>query len=249
MEKEKILVIDDDESVLEYLKTALQVLEYDVTAAATATEALGKIKTSQQKFPVVLSDIMLPGIDGIELLRRIKKENSETIVIMLTAHASVDYAVKSLNEGAFGFLAKPINIDELKSILKNAFEKYHLLEEKKFLMDELKKSKDYLETIVQNLIYVVIATDSNGYIKKTNKAVETLLGYKEEELIGAPIQVIFSQQFKQAAWAEMINKGRVKDFPVSFLAKDGREVKVSFTGTVMKDISGNAVGFLGTAQG
>ena len=72
MKNEKVLVVDDDESVLEYLQAALEVSGYMVTTAATATEALGKIRTARTKFPVVLTDIMMPGINGLELLKIIK---------------------------------------------------------------------------------------------------------------------------------------------------------------------------------
>ncbi len=244
----KILVVDDDESVLEFLQSALETAGYQVSVASTATEAIGKLKSAAEQFPVVLTDIMMPGINGIELLRIIKKEYPETLIIMLTAHMSMESAIKSLNEGAFAYLTKPINVDELKATLKNAYEKYSLVQENRKLLEELRKAKEYSETIVHNLIHAVVATDATGAIKKVNRAMENLLGYKEEELLGSPIQVIFSEEFQQTAWQEMIKEAKVKDFPVSFLTKTGQEIKLLFTGTVMKDTNGQVVGFLGTAR-
>ncbi|OGS03761.1 MAG: hypothetical protein A2339_07795 [Elusimicrobia bacterium RIFOXYB12_FULL_50_12] len=248
MSNERLLVVDDDESVLEYLEAALEVSGYSVVSASTATEALGKMRASAEKFPVILSDIMMPGLNGLEFLKIIKKDFPDSMVLMLTAHTSMDTAVKSLNEGAFAYLAKPINIDELKNALKNAYDRYRLIQENKRLVEELNKAKDYLENIVQNLVHIVVATDSGGVIKKTNRALENLLGYTESELIGSPLQKIFSDEFKQTALSDLMSKGHVKDFPVIFLAKDRRQIRLTFTGTIMKDVKGQVVGFLGTAE-
>lgn len=248
MEKRKVIIVDDDESVLEYVQTALTLENYDVTTAGTATEVLGKLKAQPDSFPVVLSDIMMPGIDGLGLLKIIKKEYPDKIVIMLTANASVDTAVKSLNIGAFGFLMKPVVIDELKGLLNNAFDKVMLQAENKRLLQELKEEKEYTEHIVKNLVYTVVATDSDGYIKKVNKAMEDLLGYTEQELIKVPIQAIFSKEFKLTSWDELMKQNHVENYPVVFRTKDGRDLKVSFSGTIMKDAAGKIVGFLGSAS-
>lgn len=244
---EKILVVDDEETTLEFLRLALEFAGYEVTVASTATEAIGKLKSTGE-FPVILTDIMMPGIDGLQLLRIIKKEYPDTLIIMLTAHVSMESAIKSLNEGAFAYLTKPINIEELKLVLKNAYEKYKLVQENRRLIEELRKAKEYSETIIQNLVHTVVATDSNGYIKKINKAMENLLGYKEEELRDKPLESIFAEEFQQSSWQEMVKEGRVTDFPVSFRTKDNRKIKLNFTGTVMKDNSGRVIGFLGTVK-
>ncbi|OGS17146.1 MAG: hypothetical protein A2219_03375 [Elusimicrobia bacterium RIFOXYA2_FULL_50_26] len=246
MKKSRILVVDDDESVLDYIAMALQVDGFEVSVSATATQALGKLRAAPEPYPVVLTDISMPGINGIEFLRIIKKEYPETVVVMLTANASMESAVKSLNEGAFAYLTKPLNLEEMRATMKNACEKYSLSRQNKELVSELQKAKEYLETIVQSLVYIVVATDSEGYIRKTNKAVETLLGYTEAELKGAPLAAILSPEFRQASLADL-SGGRVRNFPVTFLAKDGRTLRLSFTGTIMKDAKGKVIGFLGTA--
>jgi PAS domain S-box-containing protein len=247
MEKTRILVVDDDESVLEYLQTSLDILGYEVTAAGTATEAIGKLREAPEGFPLAITDIMMPGIGGMELLRIIKKNFPATIVIMLTAYVSTDSAIQSLNEGAFAYLTKPINVDELKVTLSNAHRSYTLERENKKLMEELRQAKDYDDAIINNLIYLVVGTDSSGNIKKINKAMENLLGYKEKELIGAPLQMLFTQDFN-IYWQEMMKENRVIDLPVSFHTKDGQEMVLHFTGTIMKDADGRVIGFLGTAR-
>ena len=248
MDKRKIFMVDDDEMILEYLIAALDVAGYAPVAASTATEALSKLKTSGDAFPVILSDITMPGIDGLELLKILKKEYPETMVIMLTGNTTMDTAIQALNEGAFAFLTKPVNIGELKSTIKNAFERYDLSQENKRLAEELDKAKDSLENVVQNLVHVVIATDTAGIIKKTNKAVESFLGYAEQELTGKEIGTVFSDEFKGKAFNELANAGHAKDFPVVFVSKGRKAINVLFNGAVMKDKDGQTVGLMGSAQ-
>ncbi len=247
MNKEKILVVDDDESVVEYLQTALELAQYDVRSDTSSSKALALLRSTPGGFPVILSDIMMPEMDGLEMLRIIRKEFPETLVVMLTAHASMESAIRALNEGAFAYLRKPVDLGELKASIKNAFEKYHLVQENKRLVEELNKAKEYTETIVQNLVYTVVATDSDGYIRKINRAMENILGYKEEELVGKPLDIIFSEEFRRTSWTDLISKRYVKDFAVIFRTKDGRAVEASFSGTIMKNDHGQMLGFLGTA--
>lgn len=241
-----VLIVDDDESVLEFLQSAVEFMGYKASAASTATQALGKLRTTPEVFPIVITDIMMPGINGIELLRLIKKEKPDTIVIMLTANASMELAVQSLNEGAFSFLSKPVNLDEFSLVLKKAADKYNQVCENMRNIEELSKNREYLENIVQNMVYMVVATDSQGRIQKINKAMENLLGYTEDELIGKSIGDIFSPEFKKTEFSDIEVKGHVKDFPVTFIASDGRYVIITFTGSIMKDAHGHVIGFLGT---
>ncbi|MFH1368945.1 MAG: response regulator [Elusimicrobiota bacterium] len=248
MDKKKVLIVDDDESIREYLEKALVLEQYAVTTAGSAAEALGVLKANPGGFPVVLSDIMMPGIDGMELLNFVKKEYPETIVIMLTANATMETAIKSLNIGAFGYLMKPVVLEELKGMLKNAYNKYNLTKENQRLMQELKEEKEFTETIVKNLVYTVVATDSEGCIKKINKAMENLLGYTEQELVKVPIQSIFSKEFKLTSWDELMKQNQVREYPMVLLTKDGRDIKVLFSGTIMKNTQGDIIGFLGTTS-
>jgi PAS domain S-box-containing protein len=248
MDKPRILVVDDDETVLEYLESSLAISGYDVTTAETATDAIGKLQARKEPFALILCDIMMPGIDGIGLLKIIRKNFSEVMVVMMTAFSSTDSAIQALNAGAFAYLRKPINLDELTTTLKNAYRSYNLVRENTRLLEELKRAKEYNEAIIENLIYLIVATDVEGNIKKINKAVETLLGYKEEEMIGFQLQMIFSQDFQYNSWNDMIKSSRVTDYPVTFRAKSGREINLHFSGTIMKNSEGQFIGFLGTAK-
>ncbi|MBU4345685.1 MAG: response regulator [Desulfobacteraceae bacterium] len=119
--KHKILLVDDEEIMLKYLSRFLIKKDFDISTAMTGNEALEIIK--KQDFIVVLLDVLMPGMDGIETLREIKKIKPMTEVIMLTGHASVQVAIKGMKLGAFDYLMKPFNQDELIEKLRLACEK------------------------------------------------------------------------------------------------------------------------------
>lgn len=139
----KILIVDDDKDILMVLRFALEDADYDVTAVENANDALEAVRTAGSEaggpcaFPVIVIDIMMPGMDGIELLRRIKKESPDTLAIMLTASVSTESAIRALNEGAFAYLVKPVNISEIKLVVKNCYEKYGLAVENRRLLSEI----------------------------------------------------------------------------------------------------------------
>ncbi|OGS03759.1 MAG: hypothetical protein A2339_07805 [Elusimicrobia bacterium RIFOXYB12_FULL_50_12] len=250
----KILIIDDDKDILMILRFAFEAAGYEVTAVAGAQEALEKLRTEKKTlshatpFPVAIVDIMMPGIDGLELLKTMRSEFPDMLEVMLTAHVSMDSAIKSLNEGAFAYLTKPVNISEIKIVVGNAYEKYELVKENRRLIEELSQAKKYSETIIRNLVQTVIATDTNGYIRKVNKATEALLGYTEEELTGKPLESILGEEYRKKAWQELSRDGKAKDSPIVFVAKNNKEIKLYFTGTILKDEEGQVIGFLGTMR-
>jgi PAS domain S-box-containing protein len=247
MSKGLVLVVDDDESIAEYVETALKLDGYEVETALTATQALGKIKSAPGKFPVVLSDIMMPGVNGLELLKFIRQASPDTIVVMMTAHSSLDTAIQALNEGAFGYLRKPVTPEDLSTTVANAFAKFSVSARNRELVAALSVEKEYNETVLQNLVYTVVATDAAGNIRKVNKAMEDLLGYTEAQLIGASLGKILSPANTKAQW-ENVGTKTVSGMQLIFRTSKGLDVPVAFTGTIMRDESGAIVGFLGTAQ-
>jgi two-component system cell cycle response regulator len=121
----KILIIEDDENTLRALKDALAGTVYKVWRATTGKEALNLIK--EINFMVVISEIQIPDMDGIELVKRIKKINSWINIIVLTSHSFINSAVNALMEGAYAYLMKPVNLEELRLILKRSVENSCLL--------------------------------------------------------------------------------------------------------------------------
>lgn len=136
-EKGIIHIIDDEKIIHEVLGELLTAEGYEVEFSANGDEAL--IKHSSQAFDLILLDILMPGMDGIEVLTRIKKIDPFAAIIIITAYASVESAITAMKKGAFDFIQKPFKHDELLLTVKRAIEHKKLQKENLRLKDELKK--------------------------------------------------------------------------------------------------------------
>ena len=125
-----ILVIDDDESITWVIKKALEPLGYKVTSRTKLSSGL---KAVQDKTHIILLDLILPDGDGLEGLREIRSVNPDTVVIMITANAKMQSTITAMKEGAYDYLEKPFDIEELKIVVENAFRDLSLREELKKL--------------------------------------------------------------------------------------------------------------------
>ncbi len=119
--KPRLLLVDDEEMYLEYLSKRLIRAQYDVAKGLSGEEALEKIR--DHDFDVIILDVIMPGIDGIETLREIKKLKPGTEVILLTGNASLGSGIEGMKLGAFDYLRKPCNTEELISKIDQAWEK------------------------------------------------------------------------------------------------------------------------------
>jgi two-component system, NtrC family, response regulator PilR len=124
MDKKKILVVDDEEDVRETLSTVLENLDYDPYVAANGEEALETIR--QKPIDIILSDLYMPGMNGIELLKRVKSEKKSIVFLMITAHPTIETAVDAIKKGAYDYLTKPFHIEEVRIKLGRAMEKQGL---------------------------------------------------------------------------------------------------------------------------
>lgn len=136
----KVLVVDDEEGIRRVLNLSLRVVGYEVLTAGRAQDALHLVRTEQP--PIVLADIKMPGMDGIELLKRIKAERAETEVIMMTGHADLELAIESLRFEAADFITKPINFDALEVALKRTHERISLKQQVREYTESLERLVD-----------------------------------------------------------------------------------------------------------
>ncbi len=127
MSEVKILVVDDEDVTLENLCHVLTKDGYGVTAAKSGKQALSLLE--QQPFALVLTDLKMPQVDGMQLLRRVKTLYPKTEVIVLTGYASVDYAIKALKAGAHHYFAKPFLLDEVREVVREAIKKFQIKKE------------------------------------------------------------------------------------------------------------------------
>lgn len=162
----KILVIDDDDSGREALSKLLRSAGYEITSAATGEIALDLI--DREQYQVIVSDLFLPDKSGLDILQNVQKVSPVTEVIVVTGHASAQTAVKAMKEGAFDYITKPIDFDELKIVVSKALEKQKLLSENIYLRRQLQGRFEFNNIIgsspAMNLVFErmrrIVITDS-----------------------------------------------------------------------------------------
>ncbi len=139
MSKPKILVIDDEQIALRNLQHILNKEGYDITSTTKGEEALLFLDRAQDDgdYDIVLTDLRMPGIDGMEILQRTKKLFPDTEVIMITGYATVDSAIETMKAGAYHYVAKPYKLTEVRSVVKEALVKRSLKIENRQLKERL----------------------------------------------------------------------------------------------------------------
>ncbi len=143
--KGRILIVEDERSMRELLKMLLEGENYDVVTASDGLD--GKEYIERDIFDLVISDIKMPGLDGFGLLKIIKEISPETLVIMITAFGTNEYAIEAMKLGAYDYINKPFNIDEIRIIVNKAIEKKRLSEQLKVLREKV-ETEYSLENII-----------------------------------------------------------------------------------------------------
>ncbi len=237
MKDKKILIVDDEANIVTLFSFMLKKEGYLPGTAGNGEEALARMK--EDHYPVILLDIMMPKIGGLELLEILKKQYPATQVIMITASTSINTAEKAVEDGAFAYLSKPVKKEEVTTTVIHAFEKYISLKE----MSKKKEVKP--EGAASPIVYTLIIADYEGKIRKINKATETMLGYTEGILTGQDLDSIFNKNFNYDEFKKVPEKKKVENIEMNFITKDKKEYKYSFSGTIMNDDKRGTVGFVG----
>lgn len=189
----KILLVDDEESIRNIMRMTLELDGYEVSMAEDGVRALELFE--KEKPEVVLLDVKLPGMDGIEVLRRIRAVDPDTEVIMITGHGDMEMAVECLRREASNFLTKPISEELLSLSLKRAMDKISLTKKlKRYTRNletlvreanvELERAYQFRENIIENSPDAIVCVRKGGEITIFNSAAEKLLGYRKREVIG-----------------------------------------------------------------
>lgn len=133
--KKRILLVDDEKNILKVMSASLKKEGYDVETARSGEEAIGKI--GNNRYNLVITDYKLPRINGLDLLQELKSKDPELPIIILTAYGTIEKAVEAMKKGAYNYLTKPINLEELNIVVSDAIERYALIEENKALRQRL----------------------------------------------------------------------------------------------------------------
>ncbi|HCA79947.1 MAG TPA: Fis family transcriptional regulator [Bacteroidetes bacterium] len=166
-----ILIVDDEQVVRDSLSKWFREDGFDVSTASSAAEALQQLQG--RRWDILLLDIKMPGMDGMELQQRVKEIDSSATIIFITAHATVDTAVKALKEGAFDYVTKPVDPDYLSHLVTNALKQRNLFNENLKLKEQISEFSRADEIVgdspqmhkVYELIETVAKTDTTVMIR------------------------------------------------------------------------------------
>lgn len=129
--KQNILIVDDETSMREFLSILLEREGYMTETADSSVTALKLL--AEKEYELVISDVNMPGLDGIGLLEKIKADSPDTAVMMITAFSTTEQAVRAMKQGAYNYISKPFKVDEIKLLVRNAMEKHQLIRENALL--------------------------------------------------------------------------------------------------------------------
>lgn len=199
-----VLVVDDDEDVLEIMTDFLPTLGYDVRLARDGEEGLQIFKAERP--PLVLTDLQMPKLDGLALMKVIKELSPRTEIIILTAHTALQSAIEAVQRGAFDYLQKPLELQTLGRRVKQALERYRLISEKEALLEGLEarvtakttalvESQQRLRAVFNAITDPLIIVDQSLTVVMVNKATAAFSGPPVETLIGSNCyRALFSRE-------------------------------------------------------
>lgn len=188
-ENVRVLIIDDEQVIREGCDRSLSSLGYVVSKAENGHKGIELMK--QDSFDVVLLDLMMPGIDGFEVLAWIKQNSSDTQVIVITGFATVSKAVTAMKQGAFDFVGKPFTPDYIRIVVSRALEKRALEEEAEKLREEkaldlmtIAEGQSRLKTVFSGMIEAALITNTDLVVVHHNPAAIKILDIQTDPVIG-----------------------------------------------------------------
>ena len=172
---DKILVVDDEPLIRNFLKESLTRLNKKVFTAQNGFDAIKQIEN--QHFDLVITDVKMPKKSGIDVLKFVKQKNKNTLVIVISAFAKINFAIEALNFGAFNYLVKPFSFDTLKAIINKAEEHQNLILENFSLKKEISNSSFdiiaksfYMQNLVNSIEKIAKSRSSDRKSTRLNSS-------------------------------------------------------------------------------
>ena len=249
-----LLIVEDNQDLVLGLQDLLHHDGYAVTAAGTVAAALTLIRA--HRFNAILLDLGLPDGDGIEVLKESQRLDPSLPVVIVTAHISSDRTVGALAQGAYAYLTKPYDREELRHTLRRAIGVKELAVKVQRTEHLLSQSEERFRSLVDSATDAIVLADHRGRILSWNLSASTLFGYADEEAIGEPLTLLMPARYRQAheqGLARMKSTGISRAIgsviEVHGLKKDGTEFPIelslatwkstehSFYSGIIRDIS------------
>jgi PAS domain S-box-containing protein len=244
----KILLIDDEPDIVRVLSMSLKADGYDVIPAHSGIEGVEVFE--KERPDIVLTDIKMPGMDGIEVLKTVKSIQPESEVIIITGHGDIDNTIEALQYGASDFINKPVRDKALSIALKRARDKLEIKQQlKEYTLGlenkvaeatrEIKRRSNFQIKLIRSSNDGIVATDKNLSIVIFNPEAEKILGYAPSEVINKKTATeLFPSELNRIFNDALAGKSDMKEFPwreVTIQSKTGEQIPVRFSGTVLTE--------------
>lgn len=227
MRPEKILLVDDEEIVRSSLAREIRLKKYSVTTVADGNEAIGTLRSN--RYDLVITDLAMPGIDGMGVLESVKTGAPETAVILLTGRGDMDTVIEALRLGADDFLRKPCDIEELLFRVDRCLEKQSLLQQLSRKNQKLRKTEEVLQQAQADLEYKV--RERTEELEQTNIALKVLLKQREQDNTVQEQQITANMSNLVEPYLLQLTKSRLSDqqqMLVDILSANLRELTSPF---------------------
>jgi PAS domain S-box-containing protein len=246
----KIVLIDDEEDIRDVMSVALTDAGYDVATAADGVAGL--VACDRLRPQIVITDIRMPGMTGLQVLEALKKRSPDTEVIVVTAFGEMELAIQALQLDASDFVTKPINDEALQLALKRARERYtarkqladytELLErEKAETSQQLIRSITFQRNLIDSSMDGILACDRSGRVVTFNRGMESISGYDRKEVIGRlPLARLFPRG-EEERMRTLLNgdgyggAGRLSLYETTLIGAAERGVPVQVSAAVLLD--------------
>jgi len=243
MSKDRILIADDEADIALILKLQLEDAGYRTVRARDGVEALEML--AKESFELILLDIKMPRMDGIEVLKRVRSSYPSMVVVMMTAHGNEEIAVAAMKEGALDYIAKPFSNEDMLKRVERAIFFNRTSQENERLQQQLAAEQRKSEAIIQGIAELLIAVDSHGEIISVNRMTEAVLGKSRDELLGFGIETVLHTDLLSGAdlpTKKTLATGKsIVDFTYSIFTPSGK-IPVLSSAAPLQDSTGKVVG-------
>lgn len=242
MLKDTVLIVDDEADISLILKLQLEDAGYRTVRAADGVEALECL--ARQPFDLMLLDIKMPRMNGIQVLERARTDFPDVAVVMMTAHGSESIAVEAMKKGASDYLAKPFSGEDAVKKVERAIAYNRAQLENRRLQEALAREQQKVAAILEGMTDLLVAVDSKGRLMMVNRKVEEELGVARGELMGKPVEEVLVADLPAERFPSRVALQTAEPCRdvVYNLTLPGRAIPVMSSAAPLKDSSGRLLG-------
>lgn len=261
-----MLILDDDASILDILGQHLRGEGYDCTLCTSPIEALESLKS--ESFALLLTDLKMPEMDGIEVVREIKAVDRDLAIIVVTAIIEVTNAIQALQAGADDYVIKPFNLSAISVSVSRALEKRTLIIENRRYQEELetrihdatqdlaetnqqlRQSKEFLERLIDSTVDAIFTIDAEDHISMANRGAQQMLGLSQAEISGMAIGDLYIGGMEEAKYIRRVLRidRPLQNFETELNHTSGKTVPVSMSISLVLDADGKVTSTLAVCK-